>query len=51
VVLICDDHASIAKWLQTSKPRFARVVKPAPEEDITARLTEWINHPYHLILS
>lgn len=45
------DDPSIAKWLQTSKHRFAHVVKVDSEEDITTQLTEWIKQSYHLILS
>jgi len=46
-----EDHPSIAKWLQTSKHRFAHIVKVDGEEDITTQLTAWITHSYHLILS
>ena len=46
-----EDDPSIAKWLQTSKRRFAHVVKADSEEDITTQLTEWIKRSYDLILS
>lgn len=46
-----EDDPSIAKWLQTSKHRFAHVVKADSEEDITTQLTEWIKRSYYLILS
>ena len=46
-----EDDPSIAKWLQTSKHRFAHVVKVDSKKDITTQLTEWIRHSYHLILS
>ena len=46
-----EDDPSIAKWLQTSKHRFAHVVKVDREEDINRQLAEWIKHSYHLILS
>lgn len=46
-----EEDPSIAKWLQTSKHRFAHVVKVDNEEDITTQLTEWIKRSYHLILS
>ena len=46
-----EDDPSIAKWLQTSKHRFAHVVKVDSEEDINRQLTEWISQSYHLILS
>ena len=45
------EDPSIAKWLQTSKHRFAHVVKVDSEEDITTQLTEWIKRSYHVILS
>jgi len=46
-----EDDPSIAKWLQTSKHRFAHVVKVDSDEDITTQLTDWIKHSYHLVLS
>jgi hypothetical protein len=46
-----EDDPSIAKWLQTSKYRFAHVVRVDNEEDITTQLTEWIKQSYHLTLS
>lgn len=46
-----EENPSIAKWLQTSKHRFAHVVKIDSNEDITTQLTEWIQHSYHLVLS
>jgi predicted transport protein len=46
-----EDDPSIAKWLQTSKHRFAHVVRVDNEEDITRQLTEWVKHSYHLVLS
>ena len=45
------DDPSIANWLQTSKHRFAHVVKLDSEKDITNQLRAWIKHSYHLILS
>ena len=46
-----EQDPSIAKWLQTSKHRFAHVVKVDRKEDINRQLTEWISQSYHLILS
>lgn len=46
-----EDDPSIAKWLQTSKHRFAHVVKAGSDEGITTQLTEWIKRSYDLILS
>ena len=46
-----ENDPSIAKWLQTSKHRFAHVVPVDSEEDITNQLTEWIEHSWHLGLS
>jgi len=46
-----EDDPSIASWLQTSKQRFAHVVKVDGEQDITRQLAGWIKHSYHLILS
>ena len=46
-----ENDPSIAKWLQTSKHRFAHVVPVDSEEDITNQLTEWIEHSWHLVLS
>lgn len=46
-----EEDPSIAKWLQTSKHRFAHVVKVDSEQDITGQLTGWIGYSYNLILS
>jgi hypothetical protein len=46
-----ENDPSIARWLQTSKHRFAHVVPVDSEEDITNQLTEWIEHSWHLVLS
>jgi predicted transport protein len=46
-----EEDPSIAKWLQTSKHRFAHVVKIDREEDITMQLTGWIKQSYHLVIS
>lgn len=46
-----EDDPSIAKWLQSSKHRFAHTVKIDSEQDITMQLTGWIRQSYHLILS
>lgn len=45
-----EDDPSIAKWLQTSKNRFAHVVKIDSEEEINRQLKEWMGHSYYLVL-
>jgi hypothetical protein len=44
-----EEHPAVAKWLQTSKHRFAHVVTVDREEDISKELIGWIEESYKLI--